>query len=164
LFRRLGYPFEYQTIPHNIDYYMARTSHGSTLSQVVHAWVLARSDRPGAWSLFREALEVDLGDVPGGTTHEGIHLAAMSGTVDLLQRGHSGIEIRGDVLRFNPCLPDELKWLRIGMRYRAHVLMLEITHEELRLSSQKADVPPVRIAFRGQLHELAGGEIRTFSL
>jgi alpha,alpha-trehalase len=164
LFRRLGYPFEYQTIPDNIDYYMARTSHGSTLSQVVHAWVLARSHRPGAWSLFREALEVDLGDVAGGTTHEGIHLAAMSSTVDLLQRAHTGIEIRDDVLRFNPCLPDELKWLRIGIRYRAHLLMLEITHEELRLSSQKADVPPIRIAFRDQLHELAGGESRAFPL
>jgi trehalose/maltose hydrolase-like predicted phosphorylase len=131
---------------------------------MVHAWVLARSDRPGAWSLFREALEVDLGDVAGGTTHEGIHLAAMSSTVDLLQRAHTGIEIRDDVLRFNPRLPDKLKGLRIGIRYRAHLLMLELTHKELRLSSQKTDLPPIRIAFRDQLHELAGGEIRTCPL
>ena len=40
LFARLGYPFEYDTIPKNIEYYLARTSHGSTLSKVVHAWVL----------------------------------------------------------------------------------------------------------------------------
>jgi trehalose/maltose hydrolase-like predicted phosphorylase len=32
-------------IPRNIDYYMRRTSHGSTLSRVVHYWVLARADR-----------------------------------------------------------------------------------------------------------------------
>jgi hypothetical protein len=30
-------------IPRNIDYYIARTSHGSTLSRVVHSWVLARA-------------------------------------------------------------------------------------------------------------------------
>ena len=42
IFERLGYPFDYETIPRNIDYYLKRTSHGSTLSRVVHAWVLAR--------------------------------------------------------------------------------------------------------------------------
>ncbi len=30
LFERLGYPFVYDTIPKNVDYYAARTSHGST--------------------------------------------------------------------------------------------------------------------------------------
>ena len=45
LFRRLGYAFEYETIPRNIVYYDRRSSHGSTLSRVVHAWVLARSER-----------------------------------------------------------------------------------------------------------------------
>jgi alpha,alpha-trehalase len=164
LFHRLGYPFEYETIPRNIDYYMKRTSHGSTLSQVVHAWVLARVDRPGAWSLFRESLDVDLGDAQGGTTHEGIHLGALSGTVDLLQRGHTGIEIREDMLHFNPCLPDELKWLRMRIRYRTHLLILEINHKELRLYSQKANVSPIRVAFRGQAYDLAGGETKTFIL
>ncbi len=45
LFERLGYPFEYETIPRNIAYYADRASHGSTLCRVVYAWVLARSDR-----------------------------------------------------------------------------------------------------------------------
>lgn len=33
LFEQLGYPFEYETIPQNIDYCLKRTSHGSTLSR-----------------------------------------------------------------------------------------------------------------------------------
>ena len=53
LFARLGYPFEPETIPRNVDYYDRRSSHGSTLSRVVHAWVLARSDRPRAMTLLR---------------------------------------------------------------------------------------------------------------
>jgi hypothetical protein len=32
LFDQLGYPFEYETIPKNIDYYMKRTSHGNPFS------------------------------------------------------------------------------------------------------------------------------------
>ena len=69
---------------------MARTSHGSTLSKVVHAWVLVRSDRERAWELFTEALASDLLDLQGGTTPEGVHLGAMAGTVDLVQRAFTG--------------------------------------------------------------------------
>ena len=93
IFERLGYPFKYETIPRNIEYYIARTSHGSTLSQVVHSWVLSRSDREGSWQLFNQALLSDINDIQGGTTPEGIHLGAMAGTVDMLQRGYAGIEL-----------------------------------------------------------------------
>ena len=74
LFAQLGYPFSGEMIPRTIAYYLKRTSNGSTLSQIVHAWVLARSDRPKSWPLLREALESDIADVQGGTTPEGIHL------------------------------------------------------------------------------------------
>ena len=86
----------YDTIPKNIDYYLKRTSHGSTLSRVVHAWVLARSRREQSWHLFCDALKSDVMDIQGGTTHEGIHLGAMAGTVDLMQRCYSGLETRQD--------------------------------------------------------------------
>lgn len=102
----LGYLafINYETIPDNIRYYMQRTSHGSTLSQVVHSWVLCHSDREGSWQLFKEALHSGIDDIQGGTTPEGIHLGAMAGSVDLLQRGYTGIETRGDVLRLTPLL------------------------------------------------------------
>ncbi len=45
LFRKMGYEFDPQIIPKNIDYYLKRSSPGSTLSNIVHSWVLARSDR-----------------------------------------------------------------------------------------------------------------------
>jgi trehalose/maltose hydrolase-like predicted phosphorylase len=79
LFDRLGYPFDPPTdIPRNIEYYLERTSHGSTLSRVVHSWILARTERRRSWDLFLEALESDVGDIQGGTTPEGIHLGAMA--------------------------------------------------------------------------------------
>src|SRR5687768_12091466 len=65
---RLGYPHDRHTIPRTIEYYLDRTSHGSTLSKVVHSWVLARADRRKAWNYFLEALESDIADVQGGTT------------------------------------------------------------------------------------------------
>jgi trehalose/maltose hydrolase-like predicted phosphorylase len=117
---RLGYPHDRRTIPRTVAYYLGRTSHGSTLSKVVHSWVLARADRRKAWDYFLEALESDIADVQGGTTGEGIHLGAMAGTVDLLQRGFTGLETRGDVLGFDPFLPDALGSMRFRLRYRRH--------------------------------------------
>ena len=76
LFERLGYRLDRATIPKIVDYYLSRTSHGSTLSAIVHAWVLARSDRLASWRFFLEALDGDVHDVQGGTTSEGIHLGA----------------------------------------------------------------------------------------
>ena len=61
LFDRLGYPFGYETIPRNVAYYAARSCQGSTLSRVVFAWVLARSDRQRAMVFFAEAVVHEVG-------------------------------------------------------------------------------------------------------
>ncbi len=90
LIERLGYHYDLSLIPRTIEYYLQRTAHGSTLSKLVHAWVLAASDRSKAWDYFLEALQADIDDGQGGTTPEGIHLGAMAGTIDLLMRGSPG--------------------------------------------------------------------------
>jgi alpha,alpha-trehalase len=164
IFEQLGYPFEYETIPKNIDYYLKRTSHGSTLSRVVHSWVLARSDRARSWKLFKEALESDVSDIQGGTTPEGIHLGAMAGTVDQLTRGYTEVKTRGDVLWFNPKLPGELGNLHMHMRYRGHSLDVDITPERLKVEAIKSAAPPIRLGFKGTVFELKAGEARTVAL
>ncbi|MCF8109359.1 MAG: glycoside hydrolase family 65 protein [Desulfohalobiaceae bacterium] len=164
IFEDLGYPFEYRTIPDTIDYYLQRTSHGSTLSRVVHSWVLARSDRGKSWELFTRALESDLQDIQGGTTPEGIHLGAMAGTVELIQRCYSGIEPRGSVLWFNPRLPEDLKELHLDIRFRKHSLAVHITRESLRVSSNRCKEKPVSIGFNGIEYTLEAGGTLTFEL
>ena len=164
IFDQLGYPFEYETIPKNIDYYLKRTSHGSTLSRVVHSWVLARTDRARSWKLFSEALKSDVSDIQGGTTPEGIHLGAMAGTVDQLQRGYTGIVTRGDVLYFNPCLPDDLRRLKLKIRYRSHLLEIEMTSEILRVSTIESGEQPIKIGVYDKSYELPPGSGREFSL
>jgi alpha,alpha-trehalase len=164
LFERLGYRFEREMIPRNVDYYLERTSHGSTLSWVVHSWVLARANRSRSWQMFCEALRSDIADTQGGTTPEGIHLGAMAGTVDLVQRCFTGIETRGNVLHIDPCLPDELERLGTQVRYRRHILDLEIDHETLRVSSRPFTAAPVTIAYRGHFRDISPGQSHTFRL
>ncbi|MFO7813641.1 MAG: glycosyl hydrolase family 65 protein [Pelovirga sp.] len=164
IFERLDYPFVYETIPENIKYYIARTSHGSTLSQIVHAWVLTRSDREGSWELFNQALYADVKDIQGGTTPEGIHLGAMSGTVDLLQRNYTGIETRADILHFNPCLPRGLDALKLWIRYRGQSLEVTVTPRRLTVKCLKCGVAPVKICCCEQESIVEGGQTLSWDL
>ena len=164
IFEQLGYPFEYETIPKNIDYYIKRTSHGSTLSRVAHSWVLIRKDRARSWHLFTQALESDISDVQGGTTPEGIHLGAMAGTVNMIQVGYTGLETRGDVLWLNPCLPDDLGRLKMQIHYRGHNLSIEIVPGKLSITACRARKKTIRIGYKKTLYELDEGRTLEIAL
>jgi alpha,alpha-trehalase len=164
IFEGLGYDWTPDRIPATIDYYRERTSHGSTLSGVVHAWLLARSDRRRSWEMFEHALRSDFADIQGGTTKEGIHLGAMTGTLDLVQRGYTGLAVEEDVLRFEPTLPDEVEQLDLRMFYRGHHLEVSLDHTRLRVSAPTSDLAAVTIECDGQREALRGGETLTFEL
>jgi alpha,alpha-trehalase len=161
---RLGYELPPEAIPRIVDHYLARTSHGSTLSRIVHSWVVVRSDRERSWELFTQALESDIADIQGGTTSEGIHLGAMAGSVDLLQRGYAGVEARGDVLWFNPAIPEELGALEFQIHYRGHRVQVRVTPEVLRVSALPSEEAPIQVGFRDELADLLPGGTLEWSL
>lgn len=68
LFGRLGYALDDEMWRATVSYHLRRTSHGSTLSSLVHGWVLARQKGADAWRYCEEALLADVADVQGGTT------------------------------------------------------------------------------------------------
>ena len=159
LFTRLGYRWDSDLIPRNVDYYTKRTSHGSTLSRLVHSWVAARANRPGSWELFTQALESDIADIQGGTTAEGIHLGAMAGTIDLAARGYTGIEPRGNVLWLNPCLPYQVQALTFSIRYRRHWgITVRIADGHIQVAVPPSDAPAMTIGYRGKLSSVSPGE------
>lgn len=160
----LGYVVDADTIGATVDFYTARSTHGSTLSNVVHSWVDARQDRVRSWQFLTEALYSDLHDIQGGTTREGIHLAAMAGSVDMIIRCYTGLEIRDDSLWFNPVLPKELSRARFRMIYRDQPIQVEVTGHELRLSLDESDADPVRVHVLDHTTVLHPGEERTFSV
>jgi trehalose/maltose hydrolase-like predicted phosphorylase len=164
LFERLGYPFEDETIPRNIAYYADRSSQGSTLSRVVYGWVLARSDRPRSMQFFEEALQSDVADIQQGTTAEGIHLGAMAGTVDLVQRVWTGIEVKGDVLRLHPQLPQDIERLDMRIRYRGHSLDLRLTRDSITIRGRDGAAPPISLCVDGELCQFVSGTTRVFRL
>jgi alpha,alpha-trehalase len=164
LFEQLGYPFDTDSIPRNVDYYLSRTSHGSTLCRVAHSWVLARTDRRRSWDLFQRALDSDIADIQGGTTREGIHVGAMAGVIDLVQRCYLGIEMRGSVLHFDPALPTGLGRVKVRLRYRRQILDIEVDRDLLRIRSRPFTANPITIAYRGHFRDVAPGDTYEFRL
>lgn len=163
IFERLGYEWEPSMVARNTDYYLARTSHGSTLSRVVQSYVLARSDRARSWESFLEALRSDVADIQGGTTAEGVHLGAMAGTVDLVQRCFSGLSTRDDRLWFAPAIPAEVRRLRFSLQYRGGWVDCEMTSDTMVIASRGA-VKPIRVAVHGERFELLPGATRELAL
>ncbi|MFF1870521.1 glycosyl hydrolase family 65 protein [Streptomyces sp. CB03911] len=165
LLRRLGYPAGHELLHRTTDHYLRRTVHGSTLSAVVHAWVLTRSDRRASWRFFRDALDGDLTDVQGGTTAEGIHLGAMAGTVDLLQRCYTGLEIREDTIWLDPRLPSAIGRVDLDLRYRGHWgIALSFGRHSVEVSLRESHQEPVRVGFRGSSTIVRPGGSHRFSL
>jgi trehalose/maltose hydrolase-like predicted phosphorylase len=69
----------------------------------------------------------------------------MAGTVDILQRCFTGLELRGSELRFHPVLPDELKRLSFRLRYRKHSLRVDVAPSELTVTSDPSDAEAISI-------------------
>ncbi len=161
---RLGYPLTADTIRSTVDFYTARTSHGSTLSRIVHAWVNARADRHRAWSLFTEAIGVDLAEAEGRRNREGVHLGAMAGTVDLITRCFGGLETRDDALWIHPALPPELARAEFTVVYRGQRIAVELTPRRVVLRLQRCAAQPITVCIEGERTGLGPGDVHVAHL
>ncbi len=100
----------------NLDHYLPRTAHGSSLSPAITASLLARAGRPDeALSMLRTALGIDLGDVLGMTA-AGLHLATLGGVWQAVLHGFLGASVHDGALQLDPVLPT--RWRTLEVRFR----------------------------------------------
>jgi trehalose/maltose hydrolase-like predicted phosphorylase len=164
IFERLGYDYAPDMVRKNIDYYDRRTTHGSTLSFVAHAGVLANLDPESSWERYMVALESDVGDVQGGTTQEGIHMGVMAGTLDLIQGSYVGSEIRDGVLYFDPKPVEKLEGLSFPMQFRGTPLEITLEAGKLTVAAQADDFNrSIKVGVGDIIQEIKAGESYTFS-
>jgi trehalose/maltose hydrolase-like predicted phosphorylase len=165
IFERLGYDYHDDTARRNIAYYDQRTSHGSTLSFVTHAGVLAALDPESSWERFLVALRSDVDDIQGGTTKEGIHLGVMAGTLDVVQRYYAGTQIRDGALYFDPRLPAPLGGLSFPMQFRQTPIQVTLTDDQLTLAVRPDGASQsIRAGTPGDVRELRPGDQAVFEL
>jgi len=165
IFERLGYDYGSDTAARNIAYYDQRTSHGSTLSFVTHAGVLAALDPESSWERFLVALRSDVDDIQGGTTQEGIHMGVMAGTLEVVQRYYAGTQIRDGVLYFTPRLPSELDGLSFPLQFRETPLLVTLGGGQLTVAVHPDGASqPIRAGIPGDVRELCPGDRAVFGL
>ncbi|MGC1211818.1 MAG: glycosyl hydrolase family 65 protein [Micromonospora sp.] len=158
LLGQLDYDFDPAAIPATVHHYLARTTHGSTLSRVVHSWVLARTRRSASWHLLCDALAADLSDTQRGTTRHGVHFGAMAGTADILQRCYTGLEVRDDALRLHPLLPPALDHLDFNLGYRGHWLRFHCSHNLVSVDVLPSAAAPITVIVDEVAHTVSGGD------
>ncbi len=165
VFERLGYDYTPEMVRKNVDYYDERTSHGSTLSFVAHAGILADIDPESSWKRYMVALESDIGDVQGGTTREGIHMGVMAGTLDLLQRRYMGCEIRDGILYFAPKMTDKLDGLSFFMRFRGTLIEVKLEAGKLTVAAKDDGFGNcIKVGVGETVREIKAGEEHTFDV
>jgi len=148
----LGYPAPDDLLQRNFRYYLGRTSHGSSLSRLVHGSLAHVAGLRGtAWELYLEALGSDYTDIQGGTTAEGIHTGVMAGTVWVALTTFAGLTFteKGGV-SINPDLPDHWRSMTFRFRFRGHRFGVTVTHDRVRVKTT-SDKPEITVFGRKEV-------------
>ncbi len=138
------------SLARDMDYYLPRTAHGSSLSLPIHAALLARLGRlDEALDLLHLAQDIDIGDLTG-TTAAGLHLAGLAGLWHALVFGFAGVRVeRPDdaALAIDPRIPDQWGELRVRLRWHGRLVALRCRSDAVHVASRYP--VPVRIGNGG---------------
>ncbi len=156
IIKGLGYDLPEDYIQKNLEYYLERTSHGSTLSRVVHSYLAQQIGQEDlSWSMFQNALTSDYNDIQGGTTAEGVHTGVMAGTLWIMYAAFAGIDFSGDVLSINPNLPEHWTQLAFGLVFKGAKYQFHFEDGEIEVSCDKAR----EVMVQGKVMKLEAVEI-----
>jgi len=132
----------------NYNHYLNRTSHGSTLSRVVHAYLANLfGNKEEGNKLYFEALQSDFTDIQGGTTAEGIHAGVMGGTVLMAITSFAGINLKKNILKINPSLPKNWDSIKFNFWFKNNHYILDLTQSQLRIEIKNKISNEVEIDF-----------------
>ena len=161
-----GYTIGEDMLHQNFDYYFQRTSHGSTLSRLVHSYLANLiGEKELSWQLYMDALKSDYADVQGGTTKEGIHTGVMAGAAALALKSYAGLNVNGEQVGIAPCLPAAWREVRFNIGFKGDRYYFVVTPESVEVKVDSACQETVDVFVRGRKMPLApqkweAGELR----
>ena len=165
IFKRLGYKLPSNFLKKNYEYYVSRTSHGSTLSRVVHCFIaLELNKKREAQKWYIELLKSDIFDIQGGTTPEGIHTGVMGGSIHILIRKFAGIRFSKDLIKITPHMPKMWKKVEFKFLYRKQWFDISITHHAISIKLEGSQKQQSKVPFEinNEFHYIANGYPSTF--
>ena len=156
ILKNLDYKLPEDYLEKNLEYYLARTSHGSSLSRVVHGQLANMIDHEElSWELYQDALGSDYIDVQGGTTGEGIHTGVMASTVMVTLTNYAGLNLHHKILEISPKLPKHWKSMDFQTQFRDVSYHFNITHQGVEMTAESDTI----IKVNGQEIELKADEV-----
>ncbi|MBD1587141.1 glycoside hydrolase family 65 protein [Pseudomonas typographi] len=148
LLAHLGYPPPSDGGRRAVQYHLARITHESSLSYAVCAGAMAHIDLARSWWFFGHCLGTDIDAGSDSGTVEGVHLAAMAGTLDVLQRHYLGLRPALDGLHLYPAVPAELGEVMLRLQYRGQWLEVRWRSGELRVQLAPGSTGEVMLVHR----------------
>lgn len=138
LLTQLGYSLPKGALSRNLQFYLDRTTHGSTLSRIVYAALTAMADHQDqSWQLFSQALLSDYYDIQGGTTAEGVHLGVMGAVTFMLTRFYAGVDVLASHVTIAPHLPQAWQAVRFRQTVRHVTYDLTIDHHQIQITADQ---------------------------
>ncbi|MFH5879626.1 glycosyl hydrolase family 65 protein [Arthrobacter sp. NA-172] len=134
------------------DFYDPITTGDSTLSACVQGIMAAEVGYSDvAIKHFTEALFIDLDNTHNNTV-DGVHIASTGGIWSSLVCGFAGMRDQGQVLHFDPRLPDEWDSLSFRLKIRGRLLSVELRAGSISLAlvAASADTTPLELSVRGE--------------
>lgn len=141
------------------------TSNGNSSGDTSTSSESADSQQKSYSEVFYAALGSDYYDVASrGTTKAGIHIGAMGGTADIVQRCYMGLSVHDGVLWLDPALPAELARIAFSVRFRGQIIRLDLNHGKLYIEASHSIMEPVLIGFQGRKFKMRPGDHRVFKI
>ncbi|MDH2328142.1 hypothetical protein QCN27_14825 [Cereibacter sp. SYSU M97828] len=157
LLARMGHPAPPEIICRTIEADLARTSHDSSLSDLIYAGALARLAPEKAWRIFRGALHPDDAETGHSGTEKGIHLGAMAASIDIVQRIHLGLRPAEEALIVDPAPQGHIARIAAHVLFRSNSVAVTLDRGRIAIHADGGNHGPVPLLVRGIPHDLPPG-------
>lgn len=127
----LNHAFTNEVLKANYEYYEPKCIHESSLSPSVHSILAAQlGKKEEAYSFFRFATRMDL-DNYNRNTNEGLHTTSIAAAWMNIVYGFGGMRGDGDILSFNPTIPEDWTGYSFRITYHGAVIQVEVKKESI---------------------------------
>lgn len=129
----------------NYNYYEPRCIHESSLSPSIHSILAMELDKKReAYDFFNFSTRLDL-DNYNRNTAEGLHLTSIAAAWMNIVYGFGGMRSDGEILAFNPSLPQQWNGFNFRLIYNESILNVEIGGESAEFKILKGNKQVIRI-------------------
>lgn len=160
LLQTMGHPTSLEAIHRTIEADLARTSHDSSLSDLIYAGALAWLAPEKSWHIFCDALHPDEKSGHSGT-EKGVHLGAMAATIDIVQRIHLGLRPGERRLVIDPAPHRHVGQIGAHVLFHSNSVIVTLHLGRIEVSADAGNHGFVALSVCGVDHDLAPGETYT---